>query len=244
MHVNSNLIANFRMMKNLSTRIETICISIWSVFVCVSQFVHFDVFSFCALMTTKEEPWEYAYQAQSTVAKDRIAWRNRYKCQRNSRECYAIHELSTDHKSSQQFPSFAKQIFHSKIIYNLFNLSHLIFFSAPKNGRKWQKKMKNYFKKMTENEALSRKSYKKLKQCRKKNVKKLIEKCAKMAEATSCHWSRFSQVRFMVILMTIIESNGSDKTSIFICHPAKRRRMNTEESVSCWHSGTYIFRRL
>ena len=54
-----------------------------------------------------------------------------------------------------------------------------------------------------------------------KKIEKFIEKCAKTAEAKSFHWSRFSQVCFMVILMTIIESNGSDKTSIFICHPAR-----------------------
>lgn len=66
-----------------------------------------------------------------------------------------------------------------------------------------------------------------------KKNEKLIEKCAKSAEAKSFHWCRFSQVCFMVILMTIIEFNGSDKTSIFICHPSKEEEEEEEQGRKC-----------
>lgn len=104
--------------------------------VCVPQFAHI----FFRSRMTKMEPWESTYQAQSTAKEPKIYEEIVTSVNiQNSREYYGIHELSIDHKSSQQFPSFTEKNFPSQIICNLFNLSWLDFFFR---FQKWQKMMK------------------------------------------------------------------------------------------------------
>lgn len=149
------------MMKNLSTRIETICIWIGVCFVCVCVCIKvrsFWCFFFFILLSDGDK--------KRSLESLRI--KRNQQCQRTEIHEEIVTSVNKIPVSVMLFMSWAWITNHrnsflllpSKFsIWKLFAICLIWvtwFFSLPKNGQKWQKKMKNYLK-MTENWSIKQK---------------------------------------------------------------------------------------